>query len=121
NSLQAVLKRKRPPEVSGKPFVPLLWRAAADRSRSALVAVDIVDCILDGGDLLSRIVRDLDAELFFERHYQLDDVLHPVGGLAHVDFPPFRFWVALAAGEAVGKRSRRAEICPLTPQDERRP
>ena len=45
-----------------------------DRRTLALVRFDIVDRVLDGGDLFRRIVRDFDAEFFFERHHQFDDV-----------------------------------------------
>ena len=41
---------------------------------SALVVVDVLDRVRNGGDLLGRIVRDLDTKLFFERHDQLDDI-----------------------------------------------
>jgi hypothetical protein len=45
------------------------------RRRSAgLVGVDVVDCILDGEDLLGGIVGNLDAELLLECHHQLDDI-----------------------------------------------
>src|SRR3954466_6683742 len=83
------------------------------RTRSALVLVDIVDRVVNGRDLLRGVVRDLDPELFLESHHQLDDVeavgaeivdearvlrhlvrldsemfdddlLHPIGCLAHV-------------------------------------
>ncbi|EAT08572.1 acyl carrier protein [Sphingomonas sp. SKA58] len=39
-----------------------------------MLAVDIIDRILDGGDLLGSVVGDFDAEFFFERHHQLDDI-----------------------------------------------
>src|SRR5438874_6266789 len=42
-------------------------------ARSA-VSLDKIDRILDGDDLLGRIVRDLAAELLLERHHQLDRV-----------------------------------------------
>src|SRR3546814_2390103 len=89
------------------------------RLRSALVLVDIGDRVLDGRDLLGSIVGDFDAEFFLERHHQLDDVeavsaeivdearvlgdlvgldaemldddlLHAIGGLAHVPSPSDR-------------------------------
>src|SRR4051812_24787316 len=41
---------------------------------SGLVLVDIVDRVLDGGDLLGGIVRDLHPELLLEGHDELDDV-----------------------------------------------
>src|SRR5438105_9183597 len=42
-------------------------------TRSA-VRLDEIDRILDGDDLLGRIVRDLAPELLLEGHYQLDGV-----------------------------------------------
>src|SRR5690606_5704233 len=48
--------------------------AAPDWTALALVRLDIVDRVLDGGDLLGGIVGNLDAEFFFERHHQFDDV-----------------------------------------------
>src|SRR3546814_4849398 len=48
--------------------------ATPDRAILALVRFDIVDRVLDGGDLFRRIVGDFDAEFFFERHHQFDDV-----------------------------------------------
>src|SRR3990167_2106761 len=48
--------------------------ARPDRRALALVRFDIVDRILDGGDLFRRIVGDFDAEFFFKRHHQFDDV-----------------------------------------------
>src|SRR4051812_24205104 len=97
----------------------------SQRTRSALVLVDIVDRVVNGRDLLRGVVRNLDSELFLESHHQLDDVeavgaeivdeagvfghlvgldsqmfdddlLHPIGGLAHVTLPPFSFCAALA-------------------------
>ena len=38
------------------------------------MCVDIGDRVVDSRDLLSGIVRNLDPELFLERHDQLDDV-----------------------------------------------
>src|SRR5258705_6756277 len=38
------------------------------------VGLDVVDGLLDGGDLLGFLVRDLGLELFLERHDQLDGV-----------------------------------------------
>src|SRR3954454_8970057 len=109
--------------------------------RSGLVGLDIVDRVLDGADLLGRVVGNLDSELLLEGHDQLDDVeavgaeivdeagflgdlafldpemldddlLHPVGGLAHVaPFPRgvFSFDHALAAVRArrQGARHKR--------------
>ena len=43
-------------------------------SRSALVLVDILDRVADGGDLLGGVVRDFYPEFLFERHDELDDV-----------------------------------------------
>src|SRR5437763_8904138 len=97
----------------------------SQRTRSALVLVDIVDRVVNGRDLLRGIVRNLGSELFLESHHQLDDVeavgaeivdearvlrhlvrldaemfdddlLHPIGSLAHVTLPPFSFCAALA-------------------------
>jgi hypothetical protein len=44
--------------------------------RSALGApiVDVVDRLLDGGDLLGFFIRDLDLELLFEGHDQLNGI-----------------------------------------------
>src|SRR5215203_1206541 len=36
--------------------------------------VDVVDGVLDGGDLLGVFVRDLDVEFLLDQHDQLDDV-----------------------------------------------
>src|SRR5436305_567218 len=50
-------------------------KGAIARGRSArLMLGDVGDRVADGADLLSRIVGDLDAEFFLERHHQLDDV-----------------------------------------------
>src|SRR6187402_3261877 len=38
------------------------------------VAFDVLDGFLHAGDLLGVFVRDLDPELFFERHDQLDGI-----------------------------------------------
>src|SRR5881394_3638711 len=38
------------------------------------VGLDVVDGLLDGGDLLGFFVRDLRLELFFQRHDQLDGI-----------------------------------------------
>src|SRR5262249_55419556 len=40
----------------------------------SLVALDVVDDVLDGADLLRLLVRDLHVVLFLERHHELDDV-----------------------------------------------
>src|SRR6478735_1030945 len=98
----------------GKPFVPP-WLAsckAANRLRSALVLVDKVDRILDGRDLLSCVVRDFDTEFLFKRHDQFDDdLLHAIGGLAHVDFPSCcSLKIALAMADAARKRVKAATM-----------
>src|SRR5678816_4624223 len=42
---------------------------------SGLAAIrDVADCLAHGGDLLGVFVRDLDLELFFERHHQFDRI-----------------------------------------------
>src|SRR5438128_9175682 len=38
------------------------------------VGLDVLDCFLHAGDLLGIFVGNLDAELFFERHHELDGV-----------------------------------------------
>ena len=40
----------------------------------AATLVDVVDRLVDGGDLLGVLVRDLDLEFLFESHDQLDRV-----------------------------------------------
>src|SRR6266851_682205 len=40
----------------------------------SLVALDVVDDVLDGADLLRLLVRDLHVVLLLERHHQLHDV-----------------------------------------------
>ena len=106
---------------------------------------DILRGVADGGDLLSRIVGDFHAEFFFESHHEFDDVeavsaqivdeagflgdlvaldaemfddnlLHAVGGIAHIfpletGFENFPF--ALMNGAQAGKGQRT--IC-ATPQ-----
>src|SRR5438105_11995421 len=52
---------------------PMPGGGAIAGPRSA-VRLDEADGILDGDDLLGRIVRDLTAELLLERHHQLDRV-----------------------------------------------
>ena len=103
---RSITKKEQRPERSG-----------AAEARLALVLIDIFDRVLDGRDLLGGIVRDLDPELFLESHDELDDVeavgaeivdearifrnlvgfdaemfdddlLHPIGSLAHARFPP---------------------------------
>src|SRR5581483_8418363 len=48
--------------------------AARGRSPRLLVRSDVVDSLADGLDLLRVLVRDLDPELVFELHDQLDEV-----------------------------------------------
>src|SRR6185312_283609 len=51
------------------------YRMTLVRARPALlVRLDEADRILDGHDLLGRIVRNLASELLLERHHQLDRV-----------------------------------------------
>src|SRR3954466_9627919 len=38
------------------------------------VGLDVIDGLLDGGDLLRFLVRDLGLEFFFQRHHELDGV-----------------------------------------------
>src|SRR3569833_306080 len=59
------------PAPSGGPFA-----AGSGQSAwlSALVFFDVLVGIADGRDLLGRIVGNLDADLFLERHHQFDDV-----------------------------------------------
>src|SRR5512145_487115 len=40
----------------------------------AAMGLDVIDCLLDGGDLLGLLVRDLGLELLLERHNELDRV-----------------------------------------------
>src|SRR5688572_19404848 len=50
---------------------------AGQRTRSgslAAVRLDVVEDVLEGDDFLGFLVRDVDLELFFERHHQLDRV-----------------------------------------------
>ncbi len=37
-------------------------------------ALDVLDGLADGLNLLSRVVRDVDVELFFELHHQFDRI-----------------------------------------------
>src|SRR6185369_11866119 len=98
---------------------------------SALVLVDIVDRVAHGRDLLRGVVRYFDSKLFLESHDQLDDVeavrseivdeagvlrdlvgfytemfdddlLHPIGSLAHWKLPPFV--LLRCPSDAVGMR-----------------
>src|SRR5512139_1908684 len=50
------------------------WRCRIERSGLAAALVDVVDRLLDGGDLLGVLVRDLRLELFLERHHELDGI-----------------------------------------------
>src|SRR5947209_5057203 len=88
--------------------------------KSALILVDIFDGIANGRDLLRGVIRDFDPELLFEGHHELDnveavrteiidearvfghlvrldaemfddDLLHPIGSLAHGKLPPLCF------------------------------
>src|SRR5215469_15033262 len=54
----------------------LLMLPAGARVRSGLAAtlVDVVDGLMDGGDLLGVLVGDLDLEFLFQGHHQLDRV-----------------------------------------------
>src|SRR5215217_888173 len=116
-------RRKR--ASGGSPGRGAVWARSSQSRRAArcsgLVVLDIVDRVLDGRDLLGRVVRNLDTELLFERHDQFDDVeavgaeivdearflghlfgfdaemldddfLHPIRGLAHESSLPFVCW-----------------------------
>src|SRR5918998_1093338 len=109
-----------PTRLGAEPFANTLQplrvrcRGAGDGAAPSggLLLLDVVDRVLDGGDLLRRVVRDLHAEGLLKRHHQLhrvqavgaevvdegrlrrdlrlvhaevldDDLLHLVGGLAH--------------------------------------
>src|SRR5688572_4906636 len=115
---------------------------------SGLVGLDISDCVIDRRDLLGGVVGNLDSELLLEGHDQFDDVeavraeiidearflgdllgldakmldddlLHAVGGLAHI-LPflgfslrcPSRSKPGLASGWP--SRSHNIAIPPLT-------
>jgi hypothetical protein len=54
--------------------VPARNGTGGRKALAFLVLADVRDRVADGGDLLGRIVGDLDAELFLEGHHQLDDV-----------------------------------------------
>src|SRR5271170_5026240 len=47
---------------------------ALSRAASALVSLDVGDDVLDGADFLGVLIGDLDVELLFQRHHQLDDI-----------------------------------------------
>src|SRR5207302_8029388 len=49
-----------------------VWRLIESGLAAALV--DVVDGLVDGGDLLGILVRDFDLELLLEGHHQLDRV-----------------------------------------------
>src|SRR5687767_3968381 len=110
------LKDERPPGRGRGAVISCSARSsqAGGGSRgSGLVLIDIGDGVVDGSDLLGRVVGNLDAELFLEGHDQFDDVeavraeivdearffgdlfgldakmldddfLHAIGGLAHI-------------------------------------
>src|SRR5512143_1417730 len=63
-SLLAMLSRMPRPPAGGGPGSVLLGG----------VLLDVGDGLGDLADLLGVLVRNLDAELFLERHHQLDDV-----------------------------------------------
>ena len=46
----------------------------SSRTARLLLAVDIIDGILDGADLFGRIVGDFDAKFLFKRHDEFDNV-----------------------------------------------
>src|SRR5512141_2934488 len=48
------------------------WRWSGRSSGLAATLVDVVDRLLDGGDLLSVFVRDLGLEFLFERHHEFN-------------------------------------------------
>ncbi len=104
------------------------WAAARDVAGLALVLFDVAVGVADGVDLLGRVVGNLDAELFLEGHHQLDDVeavgaqivdearvgrdlvfldaevldndlLHAVGGVAHVLPSRSRGWICCRPNE----------------------
>src|SRR5918996_2148900 len=56
------------------PVTTTLRRLTAAGSLCFGVGLDVVDGLLDGGDLLGLFVRDLGVELLFERHHELDGV-----------------------------------------------
>src|SRR3974390_79520 len=49
--------------------LPRAWRSGL-----ALMLRDVVDGLLDGGDLLRILVRNLRLELLLERHHELDGI-----------------------------------------------
>src|SRR5690606_19141629 len=54
-------------QAAGKP-------QAGARSGLGPALVDVLDGLMHGRDLLGVLVRDLDLELLFERHHQLDRI-----------------------------------------------
>src|SRR5690606_15446500 len=48
--------------------------SSGGRSGLGAPIVDVVDRLLDGGDLLGFFIRNLDLELFFEGHHQFDGI-----------------------------------------------
>src|SRR5580765_2722027 len=68
---------------------PAPWRA---KTRSAM-GLDEADRVLDGHDLLGRIIRDFAPEFLFEGHHQLDgikavgpQIVDKAGILGHLGF-----------------------------------
>src|SRR5690606_1723997 len=64
------------PDRAGGPRGRTAPRGGDIRERSGLGApiVDVVDRLLDGGDLLGFFIRNLDLELFYEGHHQLNGI-----------------------------------------------
>ena len=64
-------------------------------------------------DVIELLNEVLTAELTAVNQYFLDakmfddDLFHPIGGLAHMDFPSFEFCAALASECVTGKQSLR--------------
>src|SRR5688500_12492755 len=56
------------------PVTTTLRRFTSADSLGVGAILDVVDGLLDGGDLLGLSVRDLGVELLFERHHELDGV-----------------------------------------------
>src|SRR5690606_3179725 len=61
---------------AGWPRGRIAPRGDTSQERSGLGApiVDVADCLLDGRDLLGFFIRDLDLELLFKGHYQLNRI-----------------------------------------------
>src|SRR5688572_2695547 len=53
---------------------PSVRSREAKPGSSARLRFDVVDRILDGLDLLGGVIGNLAAELFFERHHELDRI-----------------------------------------------